>query len=93
MCHCRSFFVQEQSRSDTEKLIADMTSLVSNHIRRQMDLVCFLFLLLSVSFLWGRGCGEDRKWIFVLVVTRFQLLFSLNVSWIVGELAGRCKAC
>ncbi|XP_061353443.1 kinesin-like protein KIN-5C [Gastrolobium bilobum] len=30
---------EEQSRSDTEKLIADMTSLVSNHIRRQMDLV------------------------------------------------------
>ncbi|KAK7268018.1 hypothetical protein RIF29_20700 [Crotalaria pallida] len=30
---------EEQSKSDTEKLIADMTSLVSNHIRRQMDLV------------------------------------------------------
>ncbi|XP_061366744.1 kinesin-like protein KIN-5C isoform X2 [Gastrolobium bilobum] len=30
---------EEQSRSDTEKLIADMTSLVSNHIRRQKDLV------------------------------------------------------
>ncbi|RYQ83440.1 hypothetical protein Ahy_B10g102123 isoform E [Arachis hypogaea] len=29
----------EQSRSDSEKLIADMTSLVSDHIRRQMDLV------------------------------------------------------
>ncbi|QHN81754.1 uncharacterized protein DS421_20g689690 [Arachis hypogaea] len=31
----------EQSRSDSEKLIADMTSLVSDHIRRQMDLVRF----------------------------------------------------
>ncbi|XP_019444239.1 PREDICTED: kinesin-like protein KIN-5C [Lupinus angustifolius] len=30
---------EEQSRSDTEKLIADMTTLVSAHIRRQMDLV------------------------------------------------------
>ncbi|KAK7244878.1 hypothetical protein RIF29_39707 [Crotalaria pallida] len=30
---------EEQSRSDTEKLIADMTTLVSDHIRRQMDLV------------------------------------------------------
>ncbi|KAF7820171.1 kinesin-like protein KIN-5C [Senna tora] len=30
---------EEQSKSDAEKLIADMTSLVSNHIRRQMDLV------------------------------------------------------
>ncbi|CAI8602433.1 unnamed protein product [Vicia faba] len=30
---------EEQSRSDAEKLIADMTSLVSNHICRQIDLV------------------------------------------------------
>ncbi|KAK7378809.1 hypothetical protein VNO80_04257 [Phaseolus coccineus] len=30
---------EEQSISDTEKLIANMTSLVSDHIRRQMDLV------------------------------------------------------
>ncbi|XP_027352817.1 kinesin-like protein KIN-5C [Abrus precatorius] len=30
---------EEQSRCDTEKLIADMTNLVSDHIRRQMDLV------------------------------------------------------
>ncbi|KAI4348947.1 hypothetical protein L6164_009607 [Bauhinia variegata] len=30
---------EEQSRSDTEKLIADMTSLVSSHISRQIDLV------------------------------------------------------
>ncbi|CAJ1885017.1 unnamed protein product [Sphenostylis stenocarpa] len=30
---------EEQSKSDTEKLIANMTSLVSDHIRRQMDLV------------------------------------------------------
>ncbi|XP_057425345.1 kinesin-like protein KIN-5C [Lotus japonicus] len=30
---------EEQSRSEAEKLIADMTSLVSSHIRRQMDLV------------------------------------------------------
>lgn len=30
---------EEQSKSDTAKLIADMTSLVSDHIRRQMDLV------------------------------------------------------
>lgn len=38
---CKAYSVQEQSRSDAEKLIADMTSLVSDHIRRQMDLVCF----------------------------------------------------
>ncbi|TKY61969.1 125 kDa kinesin-related protein [Spatholobus suberectus] len=30
---------EEQSKSDTEKLIADMTSLVSDHMRRQLDLV------------------------------------------------------
>ncbi|XP_009768589.1 kinesin-like protein KIN-5C [Nicotiana sylvestris] len=30
---------EEQSRSDAEKLIADMTSLVSNHMRRQKELV------------------------------------------------------
>ncbi|CAL0310527.1 unnamed protein product [Lupinus luteus] len=30
---------EEQSRSDAEKLIVDMTSLVTDHIRRQMDLV------------------------------------------------------
>ncbi|KAJ4705284.1 Kinesin-like protein [Melia azedarach] len=30
---------EEQSKSDAEKLIADMTSLVSNHIRRQKELV------------------------------------------------------
>ncbi|WVZ13972.1 hypothetical protein V8G54_011538, partial [Vigna mungo] len=30
---------EEQSKSDTEKLIANMTSLDSDHIRRQMDLV------------------------------------------------------
>ncbi|GAU49061.1 hypothetical protein TSUD_25190, partial [Trifolium subterraneum] len=29
----------EQSRSDTEKLIADMTSLLSNHVCRQNDMV------------------------------------------------------
>lgn len=33
--------LQEQSKSDTEKLIADMTSLVTDHIRRQKDLVSF----------------------------------------------------
>ncbi|XP_019432902.1 PREDICTED: kinesin-like protein KIN-5C [Lupinus angustifolius] len=30
---------EEQSRSDAEKLIVDMTGLVTDHIRRQMDLV------------------------------------------------------
>ncbi|XP_044489949.1 kinesin-like protein KIN-5C [Mangifera indica] len=30
---------EEQTKSDAEKLIADMTNLVSNHIRRQNDLV------------------------------------------------------
>ncbi|KAK3226888.1 hypothetical protein Dsin_006750 [Dipteronia sinensis] len=30
---------EEQSKSDAEKLIADMTNLVSNHIRRQKELV------------------------------------------------------
>ncbi|PHT25215.1 hypothetical protein CQW23_35149 [Capsicum baccatum] len=35
---------EEQSRSDAEKLIAEMTSLVSNHMRRQKELVCFLLL-------------------------------------------------
>jgi kinesin family protein 11 len=34
--------LQEQSKSDAEKLIADVTNLVSNHIRRQKELVCFL---------------------------------------------------
>jgi len=43
--------VQAQSKSDTDKLIADLTNLVSSHIRRQHELVrCFLLhLFLSLS--------------------------------------------
>lgn len=35
------YSVQEQSKSESEKLIADMTSLISDHIRRQVHLVGF----------------------------------------------------
>lgn len=38
---------QEQSRSDAEKLIAEVTSLVSNHMRRQKELVCSYTLKIS----------------------------------------------
>ncbi|XP_028784778.1 kinesin-like protein KIN-5C [Neltuma alba] len=66
---------EEQSRSDAEKLIADMTGLVSNHIRRQMDLVDARLVdlresgIASKSFLDGHvsSVGEimthaKRKW-------------------------------
>lgn len=43
--------LQEQSKSDAEKLITDMTNLVSNHMRRQKELVYFLsFNLLCLTF-------------------------------------------
>ncbi|KAL2345244.1 hypothetical protein Fmac_006529 [Flemingia macrophylla] len=45
---------EEQSKSDTEKLIADMTSLVSDHIRRQMDLV-------DTKLVDLRECGIKNK--------------------------------
>lgn len=50
-----SFFsLQEQSKFESEKLIADMTSLVSDHIRRQIDLVSswhsFLFYFIFITF-------------------------------------------
>ncbi|KAJ1379844.1 P-loop containing nucleoside triphosphate hydrolase [Sesbania bispinosa] len=66
---------EEQSRSDTEKLIADMTSLISNHIHRQMHLVDTKLVdlrengIASKSFLDGHVSSmEDivtsakRKW-------------------------------
>ncbi|XP_014521873.1 kinesin-like protein KIN-5C [Vigna radiata var. radiata] len=40
-----SLFYSEQSKSDKEKLIANMTSLDSDHIRRQMDLTQSLLVL------------------------------------------------
>lgn len=40
---CPGYPLQEKTKSDAEKLIADMTNLVSNHIRRQNDLVCQCF--------------------------------------------------
>lgn len=52
------YSVQEQSKSDTEKLIANMTSLVSDHIRRQMDLVSMGLLFYSRIFFWPL-MGED----------------------------------
>ncbi|KAJ0028790.1 hypothetical protein Pint_36047 [Pistacia integerrima] len=66
---------EEQSKSDAEKLIADMTNLVSDHIRRQKDLVDARLVDLRESaaanktFLDGRvtsmeGITTDakRKW-------------------------------
>lgn len=49
-------FFQEQTKSEAEKLISDMTTLVTNHMRRQKELVCsvlihFPFIMVSVSFL------------------------------------------
>lgn len=34
---------QEQSRSETEKLLAEVTSLVSGHMSRQMELVSMIY--------------------------------------------------
>lgn len=43
--------VQAQSKSDTEKLIADLTNLVSCHVRRQHELVrCLFFHLFLIVF-------------------------------------------
>nr|GMC88911.1 kinesin-like protein KIN-5C [Ipomoea batatas] len=66
---------QEQSKSDTEKLIADMNSLVSNHMRRQRELVDARLLGLketvteNKTFLDERVCSMEginsdtkRKW-------------------------------
>lgn len=39
---CWADLFQEQSKSDAEKLIADVTNLVSDHIRRQKELVCIV---------------------------------------------------
>ena len=43
--------VQEQSKFDAEKLVADISNLLSNHIQRQKELVCFIiFQLLFIHF-------------------------------------------
>lgn len=47
---CFAYYMQEQSKSDAEKLIADMTSLVSNHIRRQKELVCRCLLFVNLQY-------------------------------------------
>lgn len=62
------YSVQEQSRSDTEKLIADMTSLVSDHIRRQMDLVSFGCSFHSSIFLVGPNGGLAGISVFFLSI-------------------------
>lgn len=51
---CQGYSLQEQSKSDAEKLIADMTNLVSNHIRRQKELVrtCFVCFYLLLELIW-----------------------------------------
>ncbi|KAK3043529.1 hypothetical protein RJ639_002108 [Escallonia herrerae] len=66
---------EEQSKSDTEKLIADMTTLVSNHIRSQKELVSArlsglketvvgnkTFLDGHVSSIEGITTDAKRKW-------------------------------
>ncbi|KAA8518561.1 hypothetical protein F0562_016035 [Nyssa sinensis] len=66
---------QEQSKSDVEKLVADMTNLVSNHIRRQEELVGARliglretvignksFLDSHVSSMEGITTDAKRKW-------------------------------
>lgn len=45
------FPVQEQSKSDAKKLFADISNLVSNHIQRQKELVCFFYLRYIFSIL------------------------------------------
>lgn len=42
-----AYLSQEQSKSEAEKLIADMANLVSSHVRRQKELVCFVYISLS----------------------------------------------
>lgn len=44
--------VQEQSKSEAEKLIADMTSLVSNSMCRQKEMVLIILLRTDVCFLF-----------------------------------------
>ncbi|XP_023005901.1 kinesin-like protein KIN-5C [Cucurbita maxima] len=66
---------EEQSRSDTEKLIADMTNLVSCHIRRQKELVDARLVGLQetasahktfldgyISSMEGMATDAKRKW-------------------------------
>ncbi|KAG6580710.1 Kinesin-like protein KIN-5C, partial [Cucurbita argyrosperma subsp. sororia] len=66
---------EEQSRSDTEKLIADMTNLVSGHIRRQKELVDARLIGLQetasanktfldgyISSMEGMATDAKRKW-------------------------------
>ncbi|CAK9323030.1 unnamed protein product [Citrullus colocynthis] len=66
---------EEQSRSDTEKLIADMTNLVSSHIRRQKELVDARLIGLQetasanktfldgyISSMDGMATDAKRKW-------------------------------
>uniref|UniRef100_A0A9I9CWP1 Kinesin-like protein n=1 Tax=Cucumis melo TaxID=3656 RepID=A0A9I9CWP1_CUCME len=68
-------FQKEQSRSDTEKLIADMTKLVSCHIRRQKELVDARLIGLQetasanktfldgyISSMDGMATDAKRKW-------------------------------
>lgn len=44
--HCK----QEQSRSEEEKLLANITNLVSDHMRRQRELVCLDVLSAYLGF-------------------------------------------
>lgn len=63
-------YVQEQTKSDTEKLIADVTSLVSSHMRRQKELVCPCFLLFCYSVLLSINMAEERLMVKIQVDAR-----------------------
>lgn len=62
--------VQDQTKSDTEKLIADVTSLVSSHMRRQKELVCPCFLLFLYSVLISINMAEERLMVKIQVEAR-----------------------
>lgn len=64
------YSVQDQTKSDTEKLIADVTSLVSSHMRRQKELVCPCFLLFRYSVLISINMAEERLMVKIQVDAR-----------------------
>lgn len=41
---CQFYATQEQSKSDAEKLIANISNLVTDHICRQKEMVCVLLM-------------------------------------------------
>lgn len=88
---CWADILQEQSKSDAEKLIADVTNLVSDHIRRQKELVCFvrmctlffsnflltyLFYVSFQNFINSRADRSTQDWLILE-----KVLWQTRHSW------------